>query len=97
MHNRGLVKLIILIIIGTIVLGYFGINIRSVIESDIVQDNLGYLWNGTKTIWQDYLSKPADFVWGIFYNYIWLAFIENMDRIRHGEGTLPQELVPTFE
>lgn len=83
--NDGLIKLVILIIIAAVVLGYFGINVRSIIESRGVKENLGYLWNGTKSIWNAYLAEPAQFVWGVFYNYIWLTFIDNMEALKKGE------------
>ena len=93
--NEGLIKLVILIIIGVIVLSYFGINVRSILESDLVRDNFGYLWNGVKSIWNNYLAKPANFVWGIFYNYMWLSFIENMERIKQGRNIEAVENAPT--
>lgn len=97
MANQGLIKLIILIIIAVVVLSYFNINLRSVLESRAVRDNFGFLWNSAKSIWHNYLAGPADFVWGIFYNYLWLSFIENMERIKEGEGPEFIENAPTFE
>jgi len=97
-NQSGLVKLIILIVVAIIVLGYFGINIRSVFESGPVSDNLSYLWDGVKHVWSNYLQKPTNFIWGVFYNYIWLSFIENMDRIREGRGPeFLENIAPNFE
>ncbi|PIS13541.1 MAG: hypothetical protein COT67_01220 [Candidatus Tagabacteria bacterium CG09_land_8_20_14_0_10_41_14] len=94
--NQGLVKLVILIIIGAIVLGYFGINLRSIIESGPVQDNLGYLWGGVKLLWNDYLKKPFTFAYNIFYEYLWKAFIASMERLKGGQDPEFIENAPTF-
>ncbi len=92
-----MIKIILIIIVAVVVLGYFNIDLRSVWNSETVQNNLGFIWNGTKTIWNDYLKEPATFVWGAFYNYIWLAFVENMERIKDTGEVLPETVVPTFE
>jgi hypothetical protein len=94
--NQGLIKLILLIIIAAVVLGYFNINLRSIWNSDAVQNNLGFLWDSTQSIWHNYLAKPADFIWGVFYNYIWLSFIENMERIKGGEDPTFMDNAPTL-
>ncbi|MFC1757110.1 hypothetical protein ACFLZC_03075 [Patescibacteria group bacterium] len=86
MQNQGLVRLIILIIIVAIVLGYFGIDLKGVWESKAVQNNIGFLVNGAKDVWQNYLAKPANYLWGIFYNYMWLSFMENLQSIKMGDG-----------
>ena len=95
--NQGLIKLIILIIIAVMVLGYFNVDLRSIWNSKSVQNNLGFLWESAKSIWNNYLAKPTDFVWGIFYNYLWLSFIENMERLKEGAGPTFLENAPTFE
>ncbi len=81
----GLIGFIIILIIALIVLGYFGISIKSVIQKQPVQDNLSYAWQTAKYVWVTYLSGPANFVWNIFYNYLWLSFIENAQRIKDGK------------
>ncbi|MBU1178912.1 hypothetical protein KKB69_01040 [Patescibacteria group bacterium] len=97
--SKGFVNIIILIIIAVIVLGYFKIDLRSIWNSEPVQNNLGFLWESARIIWHNYLSEPANFVWGIFYNYIWLSFIENMQRIKMGEkpAILDNTSLPTFQ
>jgi hypothetical protein len=92
--NQGVVKLILLIIIAAVILGYFGINLESIWNSEAVQKNLNFLWTSIKTIWNKYLFKPMNFVWNIFYNYLWLAFIENMERLKRGEEPAIFENMP---
>lgn len=94
--ERGLIKLLVLIIIAVLVLSYFGFDLRGFLNSDTVKGNFGFLLEGAKTIWREYLTVPSNFIWGIFYNYIWLAFIENMDRIRQGRGAIQPDYIPTI-
>lgn len=85
----GLMGFLIILIVALIVLGYFGISIKSVIQKQPVQDNLSYAWQTVRYVWTIYLSGPANYIWGIFYNYLWLSFIENAQRIKDGK-------LPTF-
>lgn len=43
-YNSGIIGMIVLIIIALIILGYLGINIKSIINSPVVQQNLQYAW-----------------------------------------------------
>ncbi|MFC1720875.1 hypothetical protein ACFL0K_01330 [Patescibacteria group bacterium] len=84
----GLIKTIIIIIIAVIILGYFGFDLRSIMESEPVQKNLSYVWNFIVNIWDNYLQRPALYLWNdIFIDLIWESFIDNMDRIKEGEPT----------
>lgn len=55
-HKRGIISTIVLIIIALIILGYFNIDFKSLVQSPIVKDNLAYAWQllveGIKTGWQ---------------------------------------------
>ncbi len=97
-QNQGLIRTILIIIIAVIILGYFRIDIRGVWNSPTVQNNLNFLWESTQYLWKSYLKEPANFLYGIFYNYLWFSFIENMERIREGESTtIIEDLPQTFE
>lgn len=85
-QEAGFIKLIILIIVLLVILGYFGINIKSIVENDTAKSNVGYVWNWVKAMWGTYLAGPAKYLWNdIFIDLIWDSFIENMKRIRKGE------------
>ena len=58
--NQGFIKLILIIIIAVVILGYFRIDVRGV---------------------KVYLEETANFLYEIFYNYFWLSFMENIQRI----------------
>lgn len=55
--------MVILIVIALIVLGYFGFNVKEIIEGKNVQGNLQYVWNLAATVWNRFLIGPATFVW----------------------------------
>ncbi len=81
----GLISFIILLLIAIIVLGYFGISLRSIFGGGTVRDNLEYAWQMIKYVWNTYLTVPAYYVWNIFYNLLWRSFVENAERIRQGK------------
>lgn len=56
--ERGLVKAIVLIVVALVVLGFLGYNLRDIIASPAVHDNLAYAWG--------LVVKAFDFVRGIF-------------------------------
>ncbi len=93
--NRGLVKWIIIILIAVIVLSYFGFDLRSIIEADQTQGNLGYLWGLGVITWDKYLSQPILYFWhNIFIDLIWETFVENMERIKNGQPTTIEDMSP---
>ena len=53
--RKGFIQAIILIVIALIVLGYFKIDIKTVLAGPIVQENLKYAWQ----LVQDGLSQVA--------------------------------------
>ena len=61
--NRGFIKAIVLIVIGLIVLGYFGYNLKDIIASPTVHDNLVYVWNLIVKLWDNVLATPAMWIW----------------------------------
>ena len=84
--NKGFIRLIILIIIGIIVLSYFNINVKSIVESPVAQENIGYVWGLVTFVWAEYLATPLLYFWNnIFIALLWDSFVDNMERIRAGE------------
>jgi hypothetical protein len=67
--------MIILIIIAIAVLSYFGIDIKNFFTSEQAQKNFGYIWNFLKDLWSQYLSGPANQLWGIWLSYVWEPFL----------------------
>lgn len=69
-NNKGLIKTIMLIVIGLVVLGYFGFNVRDIINSPTVQSNLSAAWDLISKVWTNYLAGPVIYVVGILWNLI---------------------------
>ena len=85
-YNTGLIKFILLVIILIIVLSYFNIDIRGIIEAPQTKENFGYLWGWSVFIWSEYLSNPILYFWNnIFIDLLWESFISNLERIKGGE------------
>lgn len=43
-HQRGFIGTILVIIAALIILGYFKIDLRTVVSEPVVKDNLNYVW-----------------------------------------------------
>jgi len=95
--EKGFIKWLIIILIAVIILSYFGFNLRAIVESDLTQNNLGYLWGLGVTVWNNYLSVPILYFWNnIFLDLLWSSFVENMNRIKNGQPTTIEELAPAI-
>ena len=46
------------------------------------------LREGTESLWNEYLAKPATYLWNdVWVNIFWKSLIKNMERIRDGQPT----------
>ena len=70
MNNKGLIKAIIVIIIALVVLGYFGFNVKDIINGPVVQENLHSAWSFVLNIWTNYLKEPFVKVFGMIWQFI---------------------------
>lgn len=71
-----------------LVLGYFNVSIKSVVESPTSQENINYVQGSTKSLWDKYLAGPVSYLWNdVWVNIFWKSFILNMERIRDGQPT----------
>jgi hypothetical protein len=93
----SIVGMLILGVIIILVLSYFKISIKSVVESPTGQENISYVGGGTINLWDTYLKGPATYLWNdIFLNIFWKSFVNNMERIRDNKPTDYQMNAPTF-
>ncbi len=91
-----MIRLIILIIIVIAVLSYFGVSVRSIVESGVFRENFSYAWNSGEYLWNNHLAGPARYIWyDIFMKVIWASFIENMERMREGKDMRILENAPS--
>ncbi|MEK7134631.1 MAG: hypothetical protein AAB805_01760 [Patescibacteria group bacterium] len=93
--NKGFIQIVVLIVIILVALGYFGLNVRDIISSPVVSDNLSYVWGGVVHVWQNYLTVPFTYLWGVFKNLLWGAFITNLESLKNGQGNTLQNLAPS--
>jgi hypothetical protein len=71
-----------------LVLSYFNVSIKAVVESPTGQENVNYVGGGAKSLWVTYLAEPVSYLWNdVWINIFWKGFISNMERIRDGEPT----------
>lgn len=61
--NGGLIKMVLLIVIALIVLGYFGYNLKDIVNSPTVHDNLVYVWDLLVKLWNTFIATPAVWLW----------------------------------
>lgn len=96
--NGGFLKLLIIIIIGIFILSAMNIDLRSLVNSPVMQNNIAYVYGGIKSVWDNYLRTPVMFFWdNTFKNVIIVPFAENMHRMISGQGTSTFfSLVPQF-
>ena len=65
--QQGLIKLIVLIIVAILVLSYFKINLRQLVNSDTTQSNFEYVWSWVAKSWDYALSLWRDYISGPFF------------------------------
>ncbi|MBI1999378.1 MAG: hypothetical protein HYS74_01840 [Parcubacteria group bacterium] len=83
--QSGLVKLILLVIFVILVLSYFSIDVRGIVESEQSQKNFTYVWGWVVFVWDRYLGEPVRYVWNnIVVNLLWESFVSNLERIKRG-------------
>jgi hypothetical protein len=79
--QQGIIKLIVLIIIGILILSYFRVDIRRIVESDIAQKNLNYVWGLVQYVWHNFLAAPAAWIWDrVVVDLLWSNFSGFIDR-----------------
>jgi len=89
----SLLGILVLGFILILVLSYFNISVKSVVQSPTGQENINYVKGTGETVWQKYLQKPAAYLWNdVFVAIFWQSFISNMERIRDGKPTDYQQV-----
>ncbi len=92
----GLLRTVIFIIIILLVLSYFGLNIRAIVNSPAGQENFTYVQEIMINVWQNYLKKPVIYLWNdIFLKLIWEPAIENLTKIKNGQPDSLTSSAPT--
>lgn len=75
--NKGLIKMIVVIVIALLILSYFGFNLRTLVDSPTTQENFNYAISFIVDIWNNYLKTPVMYVWNdVFIKLIWGPALE---------------------
>lgn len=86
--GMSILGILFLCLILILVLSYFNISIKSVVESPTTQNNVKYVGGASESVWDKYLKKPlTDFYNDVWIKIFWASFISNMERIRDGKPT----------
>ena len=92
----SILGILFLTILLVVVLSYFNINLKAVVENPTTQNNVNYVGGAGKSLWNDYLKKPMTHFWNdVVVNIFWASFISNMERIRDNKPTDLQKTAPT--
>ena len=68
----SIIGILFLVVIIILVLSYFNISIKSVAESPTGKENISYVTDNTKSIWESYLKDPATYLWNdVWLNIFW--------------------------
>lgn len=94
--QHGFVKLVVLLVIVLIILGYLGFNVESIVNTPAVKNNIKYVWGIAVSVWNTVLVKPVSFIWnkiiiGFFWNNI-VGFVEKVQ----SPPPPAQSLLPTL-
>ncbi len=91
----SLIGVLILGFFALLVLSYFKVNVKDVVQSPTGQDNIHYVGDTTTSFWDRYLRQPASYLWNdVWLPIFWRPFIENMKDIRDGKPTDYQTYSP---
>ena len=78
-----------------LVLSYFNISIKTVVNNPTGQENITYVGGGARSLWNDYLAKPfSNVLNSTVVKGLWDSFITNMQYIHDGKPTDFQRSAP---
>ena len=92
----SILGILLLAVVLILVLSYFNISLRAIVESPSAQNNFGYVGSSSRSLWNDYLAKPVhDVLNSSIVKNLWNSFIDNMQRIHEGKPTDFQKFAPS--
>jgi hypothetical protein len=88
--QSGLVRLVLIIIVAILILSYFGIDLKGVVEAPGTQKNISYVTYWVTYVWTTYLEKPYNYLWhDIFIDKLWAQFLDTLATIKKGGNPNP--------
>jgi len=69
-NRGGIIRTVLFIVILLLILSYFGINLRDIVNSPSGQSNFSYVWSVLLAIWAT-IKGPVLLIWNAFLTLIW--------------------------
>ena len=95
--KSGIIRWILLIIVGILLLSYFGFDLRGLVEDDQTQSNFSFIWefladvwDFVVNVWETYVQEPAGYIWGFIKN-MWNRWLAPL--LETVQSTTPDELL----
>lgn len=63
--KRGIIKMLLLIIVGVVIISVLGFDIRAAVEHPQTQENFSYLGGFVVDVWDAYLEPVWEVIWNI--------------------------------
>lgn len=95
LDNRGLIRTIILVVIALLILSYFGFNLREIATSPTSKANFTYVKEVVSNIWNNYLRKPAEYVFDLFLKLVWQPAMHQLNRYGDTASSTPP-IIPIY-
>lgn len=93
----SILGILLLGVILILILSYFHISLKAVVESPDAQNNINYVGGTSRSLWNDYLAKPVSEVLNSnILKTLWNSFVSNMQKIQNGQPTDLQKLTPAI-
>lgn len=90
--NRGFLEAIVIIVIALLIISYFNINLRSLVQNPTTQQNASYVETSSVSIWNTYLEKPATYVWNtVIVGLLWNSALNAIKNSQSHQTDPPQQ------
>ena len=80
--ERGFVKILIIILFGIVVLSFLGVNLKEVFQNRTLGENFAFVFGGMKSLWENYILRPAKIFWNAFQNLLWEPATRVLERLQ---------------
>jgi hypothetical protein len=74
-HRCGFTQTFMLIVIALVILAYIGFDMREIIASEMVQEDIGYIRAAADIFWDKYLHVSLTYLYETFRDYVWVPLI----------------------
>jgi hypothetical protein len=83
-----MIKWIVICLLGLILLGYLGFDIRRAVEAPVSQSNIEYVKDVIVYVWNTYCAGPVKYLWNKFVTLIWNTAVNNLTNSINATSTV---------